>query len=95
MVKVLRGKDRGKSGKVTQVFVVEGRVVVDGMNKIKKHLRAKGQDQKGQTIELYAPFPVAAVALICPKCSAAIRVGYKMDGQNKRRVCRKCNQFID
>lgn len=94
-VKVLTGKDSGKTGKVIQVFADAGKVVVEGVHIIKKHLRSKSQTEKGQVIELAAPFDVSNVALVCPKCSRPVRVGYKLDGDVKKRMCRKCKEFID
>ncbi len=94
-VKVLSGKDKGTTGKVTQIFVTESKVVVDGVNKIKKHLRSRKQGEKGQVLELFAPLAVAKVALVCPRCSKPTRVGYKLDGNTKKRVCRQCGEFID
>ncbi|MBI2443741.1 MAG: 50S ribosomal protein L24 [Candidatus Magasanikbacteria bacterium] len=93
-VKITTGKDRGKSGKVIQVLATERRVVVEGTNKIKRHLRAKSRSEKGQVLELFAPVPVANVALVCPKCSKATRVGYRREGGVKLRACRKCQETI-
>lgn len=92
---MLSGKDKGKTGKVIQVFAEMDKIVVDGINKIKKHLRAKGKSEKGQVIELSAPFPVGKAALVCPKCEKPTRVGYKVEGGKKSRVCRKCDQVIE
>jgi large subunit ribosomal protein L24 len=94
-VKILSGKDRTKTGKVTQTFPTEGKVVVEGMNIMKKHLKTRKQGEKGQIIELASPINISKVAVICPKCSKPIRVGYKMDGDKKKRWCRKCQNFID
>lgn len=94
-VKIISGKDKGKTGKVVQVFPVEEKVVVEGANKIKKHLRAKKSNEKGQVLELFAPLAVSKVLLICNKCQQPIRVGYKLEGGKKLRWCRKCKQPID
>ena len=94
-VKILSGKDKGKTGKVIQVFPKEAKVVVEGMNVIKKHLRSRSKTEKGQVLELSAPFSASKVMLLCPKCEKAIRVGYKSEGGKKFRVCRKCDQPID
>lgn len=94
-VKIVRGKDSGKDGKITQVFVVDKKVVVAGANIMKKHLRANKAGEKGQIIELAAPLRMENVRLICPKCAKPTRVGYKFDGDKKKRVCRKCKEFID
>ena len=94
-VKVLKGKDRNKEGKVIQVFPITKKLVVDGLNIMKKHLRTKKAGEKGQIIELSAPLRVDNVMLICPKCGKATRVGYKKDGEDKKRVCHQCKEFID
>lgn len=93
-VKILSGKDAGKTGKVLQVFPKLEKAVVEGVNIMKKHLRVRKEGEKGQVLELSAPLPVSKLALVCPGCGKAVRVGYKMDGDTKKRVCRKCNQFI-
>jgi large subunit ribosomal protein L24 len=94
-VKILSGKDKGKTGKVIQVFPKEGKLVVEGLHVIKKHLRSKSKSEKGQVLELSAPFSASKVLLVCPKCEKAVRVGYKTEGDKKYRVCRKCAQPID
>lgn len=94
-VKVLSGKDKGKTGKVIQVFTANSKVVVEGMNKIKKHLRSGKQGEKGQVIELSSPMAVSKLMLICTKCNKPTRVGYKLDGDKKKRVCANCKEFID
>jgi large subunit ribosomal protein L24 len=97
-VKVMAGKERGKSGKIVQVFVKEGRVVVEGLNKATKHAKTRKQkgSDKGQKIEFFAPMPLSSVMLICPKCSKPTRAGYKVleDGK-KVRICKKCKSTIE
>ncbi len=94
-VKILSGKDKGKIGKVVQVFPDDGKLVVEGLNVIKKHLKTRSKSEKGQVLELAAPFFGSKAALICPKCEKPARVGYKLENDKKLRVCRKCNQAID
>jgi len=94
-IKILSGKDKGKEGKVIQVFLSAGKVVVEGVNVMKKHLRSRKSGEKGQVIELSAPLAVGKVALICPKCNRTVRVGYKFEAGVKKRVCRKCKELID
>ncbi len=94
-VKVIKGKDRNKEGKVIQVFPDAGKVVVEGLNIMKKHLRTRKAGEKGQVIELSAPVRVDNILLVCPKCNHTTRVGFKLDGKEKKRVCRKCKEFID
>ena len=94
-VKVTSGKEAGKSGKIVQVFPKEERVVVEGVNIMKKNLKSGKKGEKGQLIELAAPLHVSKVSLICPKCSLETRVGYKMEGKDKKRICRKCKEIIE
>ncbi len=98
IVKVLSGKSRGKTGKVLQVLEQKknGRtyVVVEGVNILKKHLRAQ-RNQKGQVIELPAPVDVSNVMLVDPKSNKPTRVGFKKDGDQKKRVAKKTGEYID
>lgn len=94
-VKILSGKDKGKTGKIIQVFPEDMKVVVEGVHSIKKHLRAKGKAEKGQVLELSAPINASKVILLCSKCEKPVRVGYKIENDKKYRVCRKCGQSID
>ena len=92
-VKMLSGKDRGKSGKVLFVLSKDEnlkRVAVEGLNKLKKHQRAKKQGQKGQIVSIERAVSISAVQLICPSCDKPTRVGQKIEGKNKFRVCKKC-----
>jgi len=87
---VASGKDKGKKGKVIRAFPQEARVVVEGVNMHKKHVRAKKAGQKGQVVEMPAPIPVSNVSVVCGKCGKATRVGYKVEGKTKSRICKKC-----
>ena len=90
-VRVLTGKDRGKDGNVTRVLPAAGKIIVDGVNVAKKHQRATKATMQGGIIDKDMPLPVANVAIICPSCGKATRVGYKIDGDGtKVRVCKKC-----
>lgn len=99
-VKILAGKDKGKTGKVLQVFPTRERASVEGLNLLIKHMRPRRQGEKGQRIEFPAPMDISNMALICPKCGKAVRVGYKVTkddkGKTKKyRECKKCKQTID
>ncbi|HNU95964.1 MAG TPA: 50S ribosomal protein L24 [Candidatus Magasanikbacteria bacterium] len=94
-VKIIAGKDRGKEGKVIQVFKKENKIVVEGVNLLKKHMRSRKQGEKGQVIELPAPFDASNAKVICPKCGLAVRVAAKKEADVKKRACKKCQQFID
>lgn len=96
IVKLLAGKDRGKTGKVLQLFQAENRVVVEGVNKLVKHLRARGSKEPGKKIEFFGPMNISNLMLVCPKCKQATRVGKKILTDGKRvRVCRKCKETIE
>ncbi len=93
-IKVTAGKDRGKGGVVERVWPKTNKVSVAGVNIFKRHLKPRGQGQKGGIIDVPRPMPESNVALICPKCQQATRVGYKLTTKEKVRVCRKCGAEI-
>ncbi|MFO7806995.1 MAG: 50S ribosomal protein L24 [Candidatus Moraniibacteriota bacterium] len=90
-VKVLSGKDRGVKGKINKVDREKGKVVVEGVNKIKKHVKGDGRGRRGEIVEVLAPIDISNVQLICPKCGKITRVGFKFEADKKMRVCKKCN----
>ncbi len=94
LVKMLAGKDKGKTGRVLKAFPKQRRVVVEGLNLYKKHTRPRRQGEKGEIVSIARPVDVSNLALICPHCQKAIRVGYRFQDQKKMRYCRKCQQFI-
>ncbi len=99
-VKILAGKDRGKIGKVLQVMPQEGRISVEGLNLLIKHLRPRREGEKGQRIEFPAFINASNVAVVCAKCGRATRLGFKtmkIEGKKdkKVRVCRKCGEIIE
>lgn len=95
LVKILAGKDSGKEGKVIQILPKEDKVVVDGINKSIKNLKAKSAEQKGKQIEYFAPVDSSNVQLICPLCKKVTRIGYKIEGENKNRICKKCKGVLN
>jgi len=98
-VKVLLGKDNGKTGKVLQIIKSEKKnrtfVVVEGLNKIKRHLKSRKAGEKGQIIELDGPIDISNVQLIDPKTNKPTRVGVKVEGNTKKRIAKKTGEFID
>lgn len=94
LVLVTSGDDRMKKGKVVKVLPEEGKVLVEGVNMVKKHVRPKKSGEKGQVVQIAKPVSVSKVKLICPKCNTAARVGFSADGDKKYRVCKKCGQQI-
>jgi len=93
-VKVLSGKDKGREGEVEKVFPKKSLLVIPGVNIYKKHVKGS-QGQKGGIYEIPRPLNIGRVALICPKCKKTARVGFRLAGEEKVRVCRKCKKEID
>jgi large subunit ribosomal protein L24 len=94
-VKVLLGKDRGRKGKIEKVLPHQGKVLVPGLNIVKKHVKPQSKDKPGGVVEIAKPLSVSKVALICPRCGQSTRVGIKLGkGKEKHRICRKCKQII-
>jgi len=97
-VKMLIGKDRGKTGKVVMVLpntpASLSRLVIEGLNLVKKHQRAKKQGQKGQIVSKERAVNIASVQLVCPSCQRAARVGYRWEGEKKVRFCKKCSSTV-
>ncbi|MEA2088802.1 MAG: 50S ribosomal protein L24 [Patescibacteria group bacterium] len=94
-VKVIAGKDRGKSGKVLKVAEKLKKVSVEGLNLRIKHMRPKKQGEKGQRIQFPAPMDISNIMLICPKCSKLTRTKYKkLEDKSKVRICKKCKEII-
>jgi len=93
---VIAGKDRGKKGRVRQALPKNNVVIVDGINMIKRHSRARGAARQAGIIELEAPLRVSNVMLVCNKCNKPTRVGFRfLDDGRKARICRSCHEAID
>lgn len=93
-VKILAGKDKGKTGKVATVFPGANKVVIEGANMRKKHLRPRKQGQKGQIVQIPAPIDLSNAMIICSSCKKPTRIGVKFSGDKKQRVCKKCGAEI-
>jgi len=97
-VKVLAGKDKGKSGKVVRVYPADMKLVVEGVNLVVKHVRARKQGERGQRVYLPSPLRLSKVQLVCQSCGKATRVGSRVvEGakQKRQRVCKKCTATIE
>lgn len=94
-VEVIAGKDKGKRGSVVRVVTKNGkaRVIVSGVNLVKKTMKRRSQQDQGGITEVEAPLDISNVAIVCKKCGAT-RIGYKLDGDKKVRVCRKCGEAL-
>jgi len=95
-VLVISGKDKGKKGKVRFAFPREQKIIVEGVNFIKKHSKAKGAARQAGIIDLEARLDVSNVMLVCAKCSKPARVGYKkLEDGREVRFCRACREVIE
>jgi len=94
IVKIMKGKDAGKTGKVIRVYTDDMKATVDGLNVYKKHIKPKRQGEKGQTVEIARPITIANIQLVCPHCGKTTRVGSRFDGDTKIRYCKKCDVSI-
>lgn len=91
---VISGKDRGKTGKVERVLPAS-KVIVGGINIIKKHTRPSRKNPQGGIIEMASPLYISNVMLICPKCKKATRAGYRiLKDKTKERICKKCQEVL-
>ncbi len=93
-VQVIAGKDVGKVGEVTRVLVDSERVIVDGVNIAKRHQRATQATMQGGIIDKDMPVHVSNVAVVCTSCGQHTRIGYRIEGDTKFRVCRKCGKDL-
>ena len=87
---MLSGKDRGKNGKVLRSFPKEDKIVVEGLNLVKKHRRPKRQGQKGEVISVPRKVILSSVMLVCRHCKKPSRMGVKREGKKITRICKKC-----
>ena len=93
-VQVLAGKDKGKQGKVVRVLTKKDSVIVSGVNFVKKAMKRRSQQDAGGIAEVEAPIHISNVGIVCPKCKRPVKIGYKLDGDKKTRVCRKCGEAL-
>ncbi|NLM01105.1 MAG: 50S ribosomal protein L24 [Treponema sp.] len=92
-VEIIAGKDKGKRGAVVRVIRDKDRVIVSGCNLVKKAMKKRSQQDRGGIVEVEAAIHISNVAIVCKKCGPT-RIGYKLDGDKKIRVCRKCGDTL-
>ena len=96
MVMVIAGKEKGKSGKVVRVFSDSGKVVIEGINMIKRHTRPNRLNTEGGIVEKEAPLNGSNVQLLCSSCNEPARTGKRiLEDGTKVRFCKKCNEIVD
>lgn len=93
-IKIISGKDRGKTGKISKVYPKLDSVLVDGLNMFKKHMRKKQADKKGEIVLVPRPLKVSVIRIVCKNCGKVTRVGYDLNGEEKVRICKKCKQAV-
>jgi large subunit ribosomal protein L24 len=93
-IRVTSGRDKGREGKVDRVYAKQDKVLVKNINMYKKHVKKNEQMPQGGVVEISRPLSTAKVALVCPKCKKITRVGFRIDGSKKFRICRKCEAQI-
>lgn len=95
LVEVISGDDRGRQGKVLRVEPRKGRVVVEGVNIQKKHVRPGRTNAQGGVIEQPGPLAASKVLVVCPHCKRGVRTGHRRDEKGVVRVCKRCGKDID
>jgi large subunit ribosomal protein L24 len=93
-VKVLAGKDCGKTGVVLKAFPEDDRIMIDGLNVFKKRSKPRKQGEKGQIVAVSRPLAASKVMIICPNCKSPTRIGGRMEGSRKVRYCKKCKATL-
>jgi large subunit ribosomal protein L24 len=95
IVKMLSGKDSGRTGMIVKVNFERQRVVVEGLNMVKKHIKKRKEKDEGGIISIPAAVSVAKVQLVCPKCNRPTRIRMEVAGKKKSRMCMKCKSVIE
>ncbi len=91
---MLNGKDRGKQAKIVMLLPDMDKVVLEGLNMIKRHTRSRQQGKPGQIVSKERAVAASSVALVCKNCGKVTRIGYRIDGKNKVRICKKCQTEV-
>lgn len=92
---VRAGKDKGRTGKIQRVLTKDRRIIVSGVNMVKKNLKPNAKNPHGGIIDYAAPIQISNVQIICPRCSKITRIEYKITSGSKLRQCKRCHESID
>jgi large subunit ribosomal protein L24 len=92
-VQVIAGKDKGKKGRILKILRNKDRILVEGVNIVKKAKKRRTQNDRGGIIEIEAAIHSSNLMILCKKCGP-VRIGYKIEGNDKIRVCRKCGEAL-
>jgi large subunit ribosomal protein L24 len=92
-VEVVAGKDKGKRGRILKILRDKDRIVIEGINLVKKAQKRKSQQDRGGIAEIEAPIHLSNAMIVCKKCGPT-RIGYKIEGDTKKRICKKCGEVL-
>ena len=95
LVQIISGKEKGKTGKVINVWVEEGKVILEKLNLSKRHVKPSKKNPQGGITEVEKPLEASNVLLVCSKCKKGVRTGKKVVKDKKLRVCKKCREVLD
>ncbi len=96
LVMVIAGREKGKTGRIKKVLRKEDRVIVEGLNLVRKHVRPSERYPQGGIVEMEAPIHISNVLLYCHKCGRGVRIGVKfLEDGKKVRVCKKCGEVLE
>jgi len=94
-VMIIKGRDRGKTGRIMRVLSNETKAIIEGRNLVKKHSRKSQQNPQGGIIQIESPIHVSNLMPVCPKCNKPVRVGSIVEKDGKKlRVCKKCKEAL-
>lgn len=93
-IKVVYGKDKGREGTIDNVYTRSNKLLIQGINLYKKHIKKNEKMPQGGVVEVPRPIEAAKVMLVCPKCKKATRIGYEIVKDKKFRICKKCKSKI-
>jgi large subunit ribosomal protein L24 len=93
-VEIITGKDKGKRGAILRTLPALGRIVVEGMNIHKKHIKSRKEGKKGERIEVMTPFAASKAMLVCPHTGKPTRIGYTMEAGEKIRISKRAKKPI-
>lgn len=94
-VKIIAGKDKGRTGQVIKAVPTDNKIVVEGLNMVAKHIKPRNAQQKGGIVEQPAAFDVSNAMIICPNCNQATKVAHSVVDGKKVRICKKCGSSLD
>ncbi len=92
-VMIMLGKDNGKTGKILDIDRKTGKVLVEGLNTFKRHVKSM-QGIEGGIVNISKPVNISNVQIVCSKCKKTTRIGFKINGDVKQRICKKCKEVI-